>query len=73
MQRSAVRFGVDRNRRDLQLAESATDADGDLASVGDQNLGEQLHPPRILQSMSFADQLTLARAAAVPIVIVLFV
>ena len=35
VERSAVGFRVDRDRRDLQLAERAADADGDLASVGD--------------------------------------
>ena len=73
VERSTVGYRVDRDRRDLQLAERPADANCDLAAVGDQNLGEGLHLPRILQSVSFADQLTLARAAAVPFVVLLYV
>ena len=40
VERVAVRLGVHANRRDAHLAERAHDADGDLAPVGDQDLGE---------------------------------
>ena len=39
----AVELGVDGDRRDPELVERARDADGDLAAVGDEDLGE--HPP----------------------------
>jgi len=38
--RVAVELGIDRDRRDAQLATRAGDTDCDLASVGDQHLRE---------------------------------
>ena len=42
VQRVAVELGVDGDERDAELLQRAHDADGDLAAVGDQDLGE--HP-----------------------------
>ena len=40
MQRLGVRVGIDRDRADAEQAGGADDAAGDLAAVGDQDLGE---------------------------------
>ena len=72
MQRSTISFGVHRHRADAELAQRPEDPDRNLASVGDQHAGERLHTAYSLQEMSLADQLTVARAAAVVVVIVLF-
>ena len=42
MNRIAVRVGVDRRGGDAQLAARPHDADGDLATIGDQDLFEKL-------------------------------
>ena len=38
MQRAAVAFGINRDRRDLHLATGADDANGNFAAVGDEDL-----------------------------------
>jgi hypothetical protein len=40
--RAEVGVGVNRGRGDAELAAGAHDAYGDLAAIGDQNLGKQL-------------------------------
>jgi hypothetical protein len=42
--RVAVGFGIDGDRRDAELVEGANHADGDLAAVGNQDLGEHAAP-----------------------------
>jgi CDP-diacylglycerol--glycerol-3-phosphate 3-phosphatidyltransferase len=69
MERRAIDIRVDRDRPDPEIAEGATDADGDLAPVRDEDLVEHR---RILPDMSLADQLTIGRAVSVPIVVALF-
>ncbi|TMJ94667.1 MAG: CDP-diacylglycerol--glycerol-3-phosphate 3-phosphatidyltransferase [Actinobacteria bacterium] len=73
MQRASIGLGVDGHSADAELAERPEDPDRDLTSVGDENLREGGHEPAYsVASVSFPDQLTLARVAAVPVVIVLF-
>ena len=74
MQRPSVGLRVHGDRADPELAQRAEDADGDLASVGDQDLAEGLQAMGTVLSplMSPADQLTVARALSVPVVVVLF-
>ena len=74
MQAPAVGVGVDGDRADPELAQRAEDPDGDLAAVGDEDFREgrpcgSAYSPR---RMTVPDQLTLARALSVPLVIVLF-
>ncbi|MOA07933.1 hypothetical protein D3C78_1276640 [compost metagenome] len=45
VQRMAVRVGVDRDRANAHLGASAHDADGNLTTVGDQDLCYQLEVP----------------------------
>ncbi len=66
----AVGVGVDGNRGNAEFAQRPADAQGDLSAVGNEDFRE--HTPYSLGRMSFADQLTVTRAAAVPIVVVLF-
>src|SRR4029453_10593705 len=69
----AVSLGVDRHAPDPQLAQRAEDPDRDLAAIGDKNLSEWRHGRAYsVPSMHFADQLTLARAFSVPVVVVLY-
>ncbi|TML01929.1 MAG: CDP-diacylglycerol--glycerol-3-phosphate 3-phosphatidyltransferase [Actinobacteria bacterium] len=63
---------VDGDRADAQLAQRAEDADRDLAAVRDQHFAENRHCPRILQAVSLPDTLTVARAASVPFVVLLY-
>ena len=72
MKRVAVGLGVDGDRADAELAERPEDPDCDLAPVGDEHTGERRHSAYSLREMSLADQLTVARAAAVVVVILLF-
>ena len=87
VQRAPVGLRVDGDGGDLELAQRAEDADGDLPAIGDQDLGERRHEGAFSPlaarrradrvrayalAVTFADQLTVARAAAVPAVIVLF-
>src|SRR5262249_15339438 len=65
-----VRVGVDRHRPDP--AQRPEDADGDFAAIGDQHFAEDGHCSRILQAVSLPDALTVARAASVPFVILLY-
>jgi CDP-diacylglycerol--glycerol-3-phosphate 3-phosphatidyltransferase len=71
MQRSAIGLGVDRDGADSELAQCAEDANRDLASVGNQGFGEG-HRGIFSLRMGLADQLTLARIAAVPFVVLLY-
>ena len=48
VERCPIGLRVDRDRHDLELAKRAADANGDLASVGDEDLPEDRHLPRIL-------------------------
>ena len=43
VERGAIRFGVDGDRRDPELTERSEDADRDLAAVCNENLGERGH------------------------------
>ena len=72
VKRSTISFGVHGHRLDVELAQRPEDPDRNLASVGDQHAGERLHTAYSLREMSVADQLTVARAAAVVVVVVLF-
>ena len=72
VRRVAVRIGVDRDRADPELAQRPEDANRDLATVGDQHLAENGHDPSILQAVSLPDALTVARAASVPFVVLLY-
>jgi CDP-diacylglycerol--glycerol-3-phosphate 3-phosphatidyltransferase len=71
VQGAAIRLGVDRDGADVELPQGAEDTDRDLSAVGYQDLVE--HGRVVLSPvMSPADQLTLLRALAVPVVVVLF-
>ena len=75
VQRAAVRLRIDGDRAEPELAQRARDADRDLASIRDENLVERVFrhsAPYSPHSMSPADQLTVARALSVPIVILLY-
>ena len=72
MQRGAVRVGVDGDRAEPQIAERAEDANRNLAAVRHQDLRERAHSGLFCRVVRLADQLTLARVIAVPLVIVLF-
>ena len=68
----AVGLGVDGHTSDAELAQRPEDPDGDLTAIRDEDLAEGGHGPRILSNVTLPDQLTLARALAVPVVVVLF-
>src|SRR4029079_15537716 len=73
MERGAVRLRINGDGRDAELAQRAEDPDRDLTAVGNQHLSEWRHGrPYCVTSMHFADQLTLARAFSVPLVVVLY-
>ena len=72
VQSAAVGLGVDGNRPDAELAERAEDAHGDLAPVRHEHARERGHTPILSESMPLADQLTVARAASVALVVALF-
>ena len=73
VKRGAVALGVDPDRADAELAEGAEDADRDLPTVGNENLLEHEGPYSLhVVTLTAADQLTAARAASVPIVVVLY-
>jgi CDP-diacylglycerol--glycerol-3-phosphate 3-phosphatidyltransferase len=71
MRRAPVRLGVDANRGDSELTQRAKDADRDLAAVRDQNLRE-VHDRILSQQVTLPDQLTIARALSVPVVVALY-
>ena len=71
VRRAAIGVGIDRNRTNAELAERPEDADGDLAAIGDQNLGER-HGRILSEDVTLPDQLTLARALSVPLVVLLY-
>ena len=73
MARGAVGVRVHGDRADPQLAQRPEDPDRDLAPVGDQHLREKGHWRIFSIAVGLADQLTVARILAVPVVIVLFV
>src|SRR6185437_14377745 len=70
VQGRAVGVRIDRDRPDSELLQRAKDADCDLSAIRDQDLGE--HATYSPRRMSFADQLTLARIALAPVVVLLF-
>src|SRR5207248_3316006 len=72
VERRAIRLGVDRDRLDPELPERTEDADRDLAAVRDEHLRERGHRAYSLRTMDLPDQLTVARAAAVPLVVILY-
>ena len=73
VQATAVGVGVHRDGPDPELAQRPEDPDGDLAAVRDEHFGEGCHALRVFSpTMTVPDQLTLARALAVPVVVVLF-
>jgi hypothetical protein len=51
VQRGAVGLGVDRDGADPELPQGAEDADGDLAAIGDEHLGEGGHDRPILAGL----------------------
>jgi CDP-diacylglycerol--glycerol-3-phosphate 3-phosphatidyltransferase len=62
---------------DPELAQAAEDPDRDLAAVGDEHLPERRllgcrHGPYSLEAVTLPDQLTVARAASVPLVVLLY-
>jgi CDP-diacylglycerol--glycerol-3-phosphate 3-phosphatidyltransferase len=71
VQRSAVGLRIHRDRADPELAQRPEDPDRDLAAVGDQDLRER-HGRILSQQVSLPDQLTVARALSVPVVVVLY-
>ena len=73
VQRIAVRLGVDRDRDDAEVAQGPEDPDRDLAAIRNQHFREGSHAGRILvEPMTLPDQLTVARAASVPVVVLLY-
>ena len=68
----AVDLRIDGDRPYAELAQRPADANRDLASVCNQHLAENSHCPSILASVSLPDGLTVARAASVPFVILLY-
>ena len=73
VERGTVALGVDPDRADSEVAEGAEDADRDLPTVGNENLLEHEGPYSLhVVTLTAADQLTVARAASVPIVVVLY-
>jgi CDP-diacylglycerol---glycerol-3-phosphate 3-phosphatidyltransferase len=73
VQRSAVALGIDTDRADAELAKCAEDADRDLSAVGNEDLLEHEGPYSLhVVTLTAADQLTVARAASVPLVVVLY-
>jgi CDP-diacylglycerol--glycerol-3-phosphate 3-phosphatidyltransferase len=71
VQRAAIGLRIDGDRADVELAKRSEDPDRDLAAVGDQNLRER-HGRILSQQVSLPDQLTVARALSVPVVVVLY-
>src|SRR3954447_974058 len=67
-----VGLRVDRDRPDPELAQRSEHPDRDLAAIRHQHFPENGHCHRILQSMSLPDALTVARAASVPFVVLLY-
>src|SRR5207247_10949691 len=72
VRRIPIDVRIDGDRPDAELAQRPEDADRDLASVGDEHFAENGHWPRILSGVSLPDVLTVARAASVPFVILLY-
>jgi CDP-diacylglycerol--glycerol-3-phosphate 3-phosphatidyltransferase len=73
VERGAIALGIDSDRADAELAEGAEDADRDLPTVGNENLLEHRGPYSLhVVTLTAADQLTVARAASVPIVVALY-
>ncbi len=72
VQAAAVGLGVDGDRRDAELAQAPEDPHGDLATIRDEDTGERRHRAYSLREMTLADQLTVARALAVVVVVALF-
>jgi hypothetical protein len=71
VRRPAVILRIDGNRADSELAQRPKNADRDLAAIRDQNLREG-HGRILSQELTLPDQLTIARALSVPVVVVLF-
>ena len=75
VERVPVGLGVDPDAPDPELAKRPEDPDRDLAAVCHQDFRERdgRHRPRILsEPMTLPDQLTVARAASVPLVVLLY-
>jgi CDP-diacylglycerol--glycerol-3-phosphate 3-phosphatidyltransferase len=69
----AIGLGINRDWGDPELAQSPEDPDRDLAAVRNQHFRERSHPwTYSLQALTLPDQLTLARAASVPLVVLLY-
>src|SRR2546425_3105616 len=68
----AVGLRVHGDGPDPELPQGSEDADRDLTAVGNEDFAEDGHGPRILSFMSLPDSLTVARAASVPFVVVLY-
>ena len=66
----AVGIRVHGDRAHAELAQGAEDADCDLSAIRNKDLGE--HATYSPRRMSFADQLTVARIALAPVVVLLF-
>ena len=72
VQRSTIGFGVDGHRADSKLTERAKDANRNLAAIRHEDTREWRHKAYSLREMTLADQLTVARAASVVLVVALF-
>ena len=68
MLRDAVGIGVNGDRGDPQVAQRAEDANRDLAAIRDEDFRERGHSGLFCRVVRLADQLTLARVIAVPVV-----
>ena len=73
MQRLPVGLRVDGDGADPQLAQGAEDPDRDLAAVRDEHFRGKRHGAAYLtEAVTLPDQLTVARAASVPLVVLLY-
>jgi CDP-diacylglycerol--glycerol-3-phosphate 3-phosphatidyltransferase len=73
VKRVAVGLGVDGDGADSELAQRPEDPNRDLAAVGDQDFRGELHGAAYSHgAVTLPDQLTVARAASVPLVVLLY-
>ena len=72
VRRVPVDVRIDSDRPDAELAQRPEDEDRDFASICDEHFAENRHCPSILARVNLPDGLTVARAASVPFVILLY-
>ena len=73
VERVPVGLRVDADRADAELAQRSGRSDRDLAPVRDEHFRGKRHGARILtEPVTLPDQLTVARAASVPLVVLLY-